>query len=77
MRKTAITALGAFTMLASVAFAAPPPNDIGTTGMGGGVYYNPSLHGDRPQPANHVPGRVVGTTDEGGGVYRVPGPAED
>ena len=72
MMKTMLAAIGVIALLAGTALAAPLPNDVGVTGMGGGVYYNPFLQGDAPQSGNHAHGKDVGTAAEGGGVYRAP-----
>lgn len=73
MKKMAIAAFGGFALLAGAAFAAPAPNDVGITGMGGGTYFNPDSHALPNQPSWHPAERAVGTTDEGGGTYVVPG----
>ena len=70
MIRTTLAVFGVLGLLAGTAVAAPAPNDVGMTGMGGGVYYNPSLANHQAQPASANPHRVVGTTGEGGGVYR-------
>ena len=72
MMKTTLAAIGALALLAGTALAAPPPNAVGVTGMGGGVYYNPYLPGDAPQSVNHAHGKDLGTALEGGGVYPTP-----
>ena len=74
MIKTTIAAIGMLGLLSGVALAAPAPapNDVGVTGMGGGVYYNPYLaKTPAPAAASNQP-RLVGTTGEGGGIYQSP-----
>jgi hypothetical protein len=72
MMKTTLAAIGALALLAGTAFAAPPRNDVGVTGMGGGTYYNPYLQDDAPQSVNHAHGKDAGTASEGSGVHRAP-----
>jgi hypothetical protein len=72
MMKTTFAAIGVLTLLAGTAFAAPPPNDVGVTGMGGGVYYNPYLRGDAPQSVNHAAGKDVGNANKSGAVSHAP-----
>jgi len=73
MIKTTIAAIGMFGLLSGAALAAPAPNDVGVTGMGGGVYYNPYLASQQAQPAVSNQRSEVGTTGEGGGIYQNPG----
>ncbi len=70
MTKTTLAALGGLILLAGTAIAAPLPNAVGTTGMGGGVYFNPAVHGQVAQRRNQDRTHVVGEAEEGGGVYR-------
>jgi hypothetical protein len=72
MTKTTVAALGVLALLAGSAVAGPAPNAIGATGMGGGVYYDPSLPDRQAQPAQIGHGGVIGTTEEGGAVYHSP-----
>jgi hypothetical protein len=73
MIKTTIAAIGVLGLLSGVALAAPAPNDVGVTGMGGGVYYNPYLTKQQAQPAASNQRSEVGTTGEGGGIFQIPG----
>ncbi len=72
MIKTTVAALGILGLVAGTALAAHAPNDVGVTGMGGGVYYNPSLARHQAQPAAGNQRSEAGTTFEGGGVYQSP-----
>jgi hypothetical protein len=72
MIRTTIAAFGVLGLLAGAALAAPAPNDVGVTGMGGGVYYNPYLAKHQAQPAGNSQRSEIGTTAEGGGVYQNP-----
>ncbi|HVC61607.1 MAG TPA: hypothetical protein VND19_14745 [Acetobacteraceae bacterium] len=72
MIKTTLAALGILGLLAGAALAAHAPNDVGVTGMGGGVYYNPSLDQHQAQPAGGSQRSEVGVTGEGGGAYHNP-----
>jgi hypothetical protein len=72
MIRTTVATFGVLALLAGTALAAPPPNDVGMTGMGGGVYYNPGLGVQQARPASGIDGIVEGTADEGGGVYHLP-----
>jgi len=73
MMKTIAAAAAGFVLLAGVASAAPPPNDVGTTGMGGGVYYNPYKAKGADQSVNQDRfGDRVGTAEEGGNLYNRP-----
>jgi hypothetical protein len=71
MTKTTLTAFGLLTLLAGTALAAPLPNEVGVTGMGGGVYFNPSVASQQAQPQAQQRSEI-GTTGEGGSVYQVP-----
>jgi hypothetical protein len=66
MMKTGFAALGVLAMMSGSAFAAPPPNDVGVTGMGGGVYFNPDKVGQRSQ-SDRANDR--GTAAKGGGDH--------
>ncbi len=76
MIRTTGVALGMLGLLAGAAFAAPAPNDVGVTQMGGGVYYNPYLQTHQAPPAGNQHSETtnqhseIGVTSEGGGVYR-------
>ena len=70
MTKVTLAALGGLILLAGTAFAAPAPNAFGSTGMGGGVYYNPAVRGQVVQPLHQDRTHEVGTTEEGGWDYR-------
>ena len=72
MIRTTVAALGMFGLLAGAALASPAPNDVGVTGMGGGVYYNPYLTTHQSQPAGSSQHSEIGVTSEGGGVYKNP-----
>jgi hypothetical protein len=70
MTKTIAAVAAGFVLLAGVASATPPPNDVGTTGMGGGVYYNPYVAKRAGQSVNQDRfGDRVGTAEEGGNLY--------
>jgi hypothetical protein len=73
MIKTTVAAFGILGLLAGAALAAPAPNAVGVTGMGGGVYYDPYLPTHQAQPAASNQHSEIGVTGEGGGVY--PNPA--
>jgi hypothetical protein len=70
MTRMTVAVLGGLALMMGAAFAAPAPNDVGTTGMGGGVYYNPFDSRTAWRPVNKDRDREIGTTGEGGGVYR-------
>jgi hypothetical protein len=72
MIKTTIAAIGMLGLVSGVALAAPAPNEVGVTGMGGGVYYNPYLAKQQARPAASNQRTEVGTTGEGGGIYENP-----
>jgi len=72
MIKTTIAAIGMIGLLSGVALAAPAPNDVGVTGMGGSAYYNPYLAKQQTQPATRNQRSEIGYTGEGGGVYQTP-----
>ena len=69
MMKTTVATIGVLALLAGGAFAGPAPNDVGVTGMGGGVYYNPYKSGDSSQSVNHKQVSNTGTATESGGVH--------
>jgi hypothetical protein len=69
MVKMTVAALGGLVLLAGASFAAPPPNDVGVTGMGGSAYYNPYLHGSAEQPPTQAHGDQPGTVSEGQSVH--------
>lgn len=73
MIKTIVAATGMLGLLTGIALAAPAPNDVGVTGMGGGVYYNPYLAKQQARPAASNQRSEIGTTGEGGGIYQLPG----
>lgn len=70
MLKATLTAVGGFALLPVAGCATPPPNAVGVTGMGGGVYYNPYRQTLAPQSVNRESGGTIGTALEGGGIYR-------
>jgi hypothetical protein len=72
MIRITFAAVGVLALLAGGAIAAPPPNDVGVTGMGGGVYFNPYKNGARPQSTINDRGQDTGTASEGGSVYHAP-----
>jgi hypothetical protein len=72
MIKTTVAAFGILGLLAGAALAAPAPNAVGVTGMGGGVYYNPYLATQQAQPAASNQRSEIGVTGEGGSVYQNP-----
>jgi len=72
MTKMTVAALGVLALVSGTAFAAPAPNDIGTTGMGGAAYFNPSLGKTQLQPENGLAIQEVGATQGGAGVYLAP-----
>ena len=72
MVNTTVAAFGILGLLAGAALAAPAPNAVGVTGMGGGVYYNPYLATQRAQPAASNQRSEIGVTGEGGSVYQNP-----
>jgi hypothetical protein len=72
MLKTTMAAFGILGLLAGAALAAPAPNAVGMTGMGGGAYYNPYLGQPQAHQGTSNQHSEVGVTTEGGGVYRKP-----
>ena len=70
MMKTALTAIGALALLTVCGCTTPPPNDVGITGMGGGVYYNPYVQDRSQQSVNREPAKATGTAAEGSVVAR-------
>jgi hypothetical protein len=72
MIRTTVAVFGVLGLLTGGALAAPAPNDVGVTGMGGGVYYNPYLNTHQAHPAATNQRSEIGTTGEGGGVYQAP-----